>query len=98
MEAFEWLNEWCHTNQNRERAVGMEAYMKNRFIFYGISASEREDGFKIFLSNLPTWNPLTLNQFADVCWKDSHRELHYFALNLWRKKQKLLTVDFLHEY
>ncbi len=67
--------------RDAERAPAMEAYMKNRFVFLGVSASPRKNVFQSVkkdwtqLSNSARWD------FIDECWQHEARELQYIAFH-----------------
>ena len=67
--------------RDAERAPAMEAYMKNRFVFLGVSATPRKN---VFLSVKKDWTQLTDSarwDFIDECWQHEARELQYIAID-----------------
>lgn len=73
---------------NPSAAEGMEAYMKHRFSFYGLSAPKRRELQKPYLMKeaLPPIEVLE-DQVMDL-WSADFRELHYFAIELVDKYQR----------
>jgi 3-methyladenine DNA glycosylase AlkD len=67
--------------RDAQRAPAMEAYMKNRFTFLGVSATPRKNAFVPFkkswslLSNEARWD------FINECWQHEARELQYIAID-----------------
>jgi 3-methyladenine DNA glycosylase AlkD len=67
--------------RDTERAPAMEAYMKNRFTFLGVTAAPRKN---IFTSFQKEWAQLSYTarwDFIDECWQHQARELQYIALD-----------------
>lgn len=69
-------------------AKEQEAYMKNRFLFFGIKTPYRRDLQKPFLlkSNLPSKEEAF--EIVRELWQTRQRELHYFAQELLGKYMK----------
>lgn len=68
--------------QNAELALGMKAYLRNQFDFYGVKAENRRYLFQIFLkkNGLPTAKDL-LEIIHDL-WKQPQREMQYIGMEL----------------
>ncbi len=73
----------------------MEAYMKNRFVFYGIKSPERKAIFKTFVktNGLPAIDEL--EDVIESLWEQPYRECHYCTLELLDKMQKHLEPKHL---
>lgn len=74
------------------KAAEMAAYMRNRFVFYGIPMPERKAIYKELLRKLkkagkPDWGLL------DLCWEDEHRELQYFVTDHLYEVRKALSYE-----
>lgn len=82
---------------NAERAVGQARYMKNHFIFMGLSTETRRTLQKQWFSMLPNLNEQTLKVLVRMVWNKKEREFHYTALELANRYQKLLTADFFED-
>lgn len=80
---------------NAEYATKMEAYLKNKFKFYGIKRPILKEVSKPFLrkENLPDFD--TLIDITKKLWDKPQREYHYFALDLLDKYYKKWTDDYL---
>lgn len=80
--------------RDAERAPAMEAYMKNRFVFLGVSAGPRKNIFNAFKKD---WALLSANarwDFINECWQHEARELQYIATDaLLSDYKKKLTVS-----
>ena len=84
--------------KDTERAPAMEAYMKNRYVFLGVSAVPRKVLFAGFkkdwqqLSEKDRWN------FIYECWQHEARELQYIALDalLSDYKKRFAVSDLAH--
>lgn len=84
-EAFEFL-------RDREQAVRMAAYMRNRFKFYGIHTPERRMVYKAII-NADRRNGVIDWGFLKQCWEDEHREMQYVVVDYLKAMQKFLTYD-----
>lgn len=75
-----------------DNAMKMAAYMRDKFMFYGVATPQRRIAYKDVLMaekkrGSANWNLL------DACWQDEHRELQYFALDYLSAMQRWLTFD-----
>ncbi|MFN0173444.1 MAG: DNA alkylation repair protein [Saprospiraceae bacterium] len=94
------VRETFRTHGNPDTAQGQMAYMRNQFEFFGLK--------------MPQWMALTkaiqaqngipegedLKNLVRLCFKDDHREMHYFGLETLQKvlkKQPPECIDFLEE-
>ena len=64
--------------RDRERAIAMAAYMKDRFLFLGIPAPARRAAIKPLAKPAPA----TVPAIARALWKRKEREYHYVAVDL----------------
>jgi len=64
-----------------ERAPAMEAYMKNRFLFLGVTAAPRKNIFTSFKKDWSQLSDTARWDFIDECWQHEARELQYIALD-----------------
>lgn len=80
---------------NPTLAGPMEAYMKNRFQFYGIKSPERRAIFRAFIKEhgLPPIDEL--EEIIESLWEQPLRECHYAAVDLLDKMQKKLEPKHL---
>ena len=77
--------------KNDKKAIEMSAYMKNQFVFLGISASPRKEiENKIFKSvskeNIDF-------KFTDKCYKNKYREFQYAAIDYLNFKKEYLNIS-----
>lgn len=77
---------------NPQKAIAMEAYMRNQFKFSGITAPERKiltrDFFKTIDRATIDW------EFVQQCWEKDEREFQYLAIAyLTKVKQRLIVED-----
>lgn len=80
---------------NPTLAGPMEAYMKNRVVFFGIKSPERKAIFKAFVKKhgLPSIDEL--EDIIESLWEQPYRECHYAAVDLLDKMQKELEPKHL---
>ena len=76
---------------NPQKAIAMEAYMRNQFKFSGITAPERKiltrDFFKTIDRATIDW------EFVQQCWEKDEREFQYLAIAYLTKVKQRLTVE-----
>lgn len=74
-----------------QKAIAMEAYMRNQFKFLGIRAPERKiltrDFFKTIDRATIDW------EFVQQCWEKDEREFQYLAIAYLTKVKQRLTVE-----
>jgi 3-methyladenine DNA glycosylase AlkD len=93
MEFTRSLNRLLRQHGDSTRAVAMEKYMKNKFVFFGIPQSRRRMLFKDFLkaNGIPIKDSMTDVVFAMLAYAE--REMHYCAMELMQKKMKEVEKD-----
>lgn len=70
------------------KAMGMTAYMKNRFRFYGVVSPVRKEIQKSFF---PELKKLEINekwQLIEALYQEPNREVHYFAIDFLNAQPK----------
>lgn len=77
---------------NKDIALNMSKYMKNKFTHYGIQTPLRRSKCKHIISS-ELKNEGIDYELLDLCWADEHREFQYFALDYLTAKQSKLTYD-----
>ncbi|WP_404812737.1 DNA alkylation repair protein [Capnocytophaga canimorsus] len=93
MISFEAVFYVLQPYRNQEKAVVMEAYMKNQFPYLGIQAPIRKSLTKPFLVQTKKHSVVDW-EFVEQCWSCPYRELQYVALDyLTLKKEILITTD-----
>lgn len=81
IQMYSQIKTFCAENQNPAMAVAMEAYMKNKFVFYGINAPQRKEMVRLmrkrykFVINEDLW------QLISSLWEEDQRECQYIALD-----------------
>lgn len=84
-EAFEFL-------RDKENARHMEAYMRDRFKFYGLQTPERRAVYKDVIVRDKKVGAID-REFLEQCWADEHREFQYLVTDYLRAIQKFLTYE-----
>lgn len=89
-------------NANTKEAIRMEAYMKNRFSYYGIKAPIRKALFKSVIHEYtPKLSRDHVITIANTLYKKPKRELHYCAMELidqfLKKKYDIMDIDFIEQ-
>lgn len=84
-EAFEFL-------RDEENARHMEAYMRDRFKFYGLHTPERRAVYKDVIARDKNGGAID-REFLEQCWADEHREFQYLVTDYLRAMQKFLTYE-----
>lgn len=75
-------------NQDREKAIPMEKYMKNHFKFLGIKTPERRALMKQFFSETDLLKLDFQQNFVQSLWEKKEREYQYAALDYINKSLK----------
>ncbi|MDE5416039.1 DNA alkylation repair protein [Alkalihalobacterium chitinilyticum] len=79
--------------ENKEKAIGMSAYMRNRFDFLGIQTPERRKiTSKLFKEWLVGKKPIDWNIVFDL-WGQCEREYQYVVIDYLVKSKKYLVAD-----
>ncbi|MEQ8198906.1 MAG: DNA alkylation repair protein [Clostridiaceae bacterium] len=98
MTKYENIKYIFEENRDEKKAAEMAAYMKDRFLFYGIQSPLRKQITKEVIkqdkkSKYIDWG------FLDECYEDEHREFHYFVIDyLDAMKSHLKYEDIEHMY
>lgn len=80
-----------------ERATEMSRYMKDRFAFFGIGATERRRLQREVVRGLRKPGERELARVTRACWRRKERELQYFAADYVRTHVRRCTPSFLDE-
>lgn len=75
-----------------EKAAAMAAYMRSRFIFYGIPTPERKALYKDFIKDRRKTKRVDW-PLLDRCWEDEHREFQYFVIDYLYELRKSLSFE-----
>ena len=76
-----------------ERAEPMAAYMRNQFVFLGISAKDRRAAVKPWLRAAKRAEPDDLLDLARWCWIQTEREFHHVGADALRAGAARLRAD-----
>ncbi|MFN8280610.1 MAG: DNA alkylation repair protein [Saprospiraceae bacterium] len=84
-----------------DRALSMQAYMKDQFTYFGVSSPVRK---KLQLELFPQRGDVTLSyyqQFFQLAWQEEEREMKYVALDFARKfllKKETSLIKFFEPF
>ncbi len=81
---------------NRNNAVHMSAYMKNRFLFFGIKTPERRKLTLKWWKKFPIASEVELLNIATELWNLEQREFHYVGSDTLKKHKPMLTPSALN--
>lgn len=83
-----------------ERAVGVKAYMKNQFEFFGMPMAERREVCKHYMKQHRLKDQEELEEVVEELWILPEREFQYFAIELmaFHKKVWQSSIIKLFEY
>jgi 3-methyladenine DNA glycosylase AlkD len=85
-------------NRNSSKALSMQAYMKDKFPFYGISAPDRVSICKeIFRKNPPSSN-LDFIHELNALWQNNEREWQYVGILYANKNKKFWTESISEDF
>lgn len=79
------LQEAFEDASDLDRAAQMSRYMKDRFAFYGIGATERRALQRLVFRDAPRPGERDLVRVTRSAWRDPHRELQYFGADYVRQ-------------
>jgi 3-methyladenine DNA glycosylase AlkD len=79
--------------KNAERAAGARAYMRNRFLYIGISTPERRAAVGELIRGFKPATAEELRAAAEGLWAMREREYQYVAADLLIKYQAALSLD-----
>ncbi|MGM0881243.1 MAG: DNA alkylation repair protein [Bacillota bacterium] len=82
------LEAWFREHADSEKAVAMEAYMRNQFLFLGIKSTERTQLMRDFWKKVDMPKGDALLHTAEQLWQLPEREFHYEAMALLEKYGK----------
>jgi len=82
------IQEYFEKYRNEEEAEPMSKYMRYKFSFIGISASKRNQLFKLFFNTFPIPAYDETKAIVRELFNLPEREYHYFAIHLLMKHKK----------
>lgn len=80
------------------KAIGMKAYMRNQFDFYGVQANDRRNAVKEIVSHFFWKDQKDFIEFIQLCWQQDQREFKYLALDLSRRFIRKLDMKCIPFY
>lgn len=91
-ELYQIVKNRFEEHQNQQQSLAMAKYMKNQFIFYGISALQRKTIYK------DTWKQAKKDgkidwPFLKLCYEDEHREFQYLVIDYLFALQSFLCFE-----
>ena len=78
-----------------KRAQGQQAYMKDHFLFYGLTSPELRQMGKAWMKEYGCFHGSQLRDFVQLCYSSPYRDLHYFAVEMVEKVQRKESADFI---
>lgn len=75
-----------------EKAGSMEAYMRHKFSFLGVTAPERNALYRKYFPSAKKTKVIDWD-FVDTCWEKNPREYQYVAANYLKAMQSYLTEN-----
>jgi len=78
-----------------ERAPEMSRYMKDKFVFLGLGATERRRLQREVLRGRPKPGETELTRVAKACWRRKEREVQYFAADYVRAHVRRCSPSFI---
>ena len=93
MDKYLKIKKIFEERQNKETAMQMSKYMRNKFDFYGLHTPERKTVYKDFIKEEKKSKKVDW-EFLDKCYEDNHREFQYLVYDyLLTMKQYVLYED-----
>ena len=78
--------------EDKENAAQMAKYMRNQFVFYGLSTPKRKAVYKDFLKEEKKSGQIDW-AFLDRCYEDEHREFQYLVCDYLTALDNFLAYD-----
>ena len=78
--------------EDKENAAQMAKYMRNQFVFYGLSTPKRKAVYKDFLKEEKKSGQIDW-AFLDRCYEDEHREFQYLVCDYLTVLDNFLAYD-----
>jgi 3-methyladenine DNA glycosylase AlkD len=79
------------------RASGQSAYMKHKFVFYGLKAPEWVQMTKAWHAQYGVPSGSALEDLTALCFEDDHREMQYFAVETVQRRIKEQPATFINQ-
>lgn len=85
-------------NENKEDALFMKKYLKDKFEFYGIKTEMRRNIYKEVVNELGLPKKKELKPLIEKLWEQPQREYHHFGMELFERFKKEVDENFLEYY
>lgn len=92
MDKYSQIRNAFEEREDKENAVVMSKYMRDKFDFYGLPTPKRKEVYKNLLKEEKK-NKIIDWQFLDKCCTDPHREFQYLILDYLSALKKYLNYD-----
>ena len=81
-----------------DKARQMRAYMKDQFDYLGLPTPLRRELTKGFYAEVGYPDPSQVESIVEKCWRMTHREYKYFAMELMVRMKKKVGHNAMHLY
>ena len=92
MDKYLEIRAMFENREDKENALVMAKYMRNKFKFYGLPTPKRKEIYKSFLKDEKK-NKIIDWDFLDKCYEDEHREFQYLVCDYLNAMIKYLTYE-----
>ena len=92
MDKYLEIRAMFENREDKENALAMAKYMRNKFKFYGLPTPKRKEIYKSFLKDEKK-NKIIDWDFLDKCYEDEHREFQYLVCDYLNAMIKYLTYE-----
>lgn len=89
-DKYSYIKSLFEQHADRSAASSMSAYMKNQFLFYGITAPVRKELYNEFIKAEKKRKAIDW-AFLDECYADEHREFQYLVYDYLLSMKKYVT-------
>lgn len=92
MDKYMNIKKQFELKADKENAIAMSKYMRNKFDFYGLKSPKRKEIYNDFIksekkSNVIDW------AFLDMCYEDNHREFQYLVYDYLLAMKQYISFD-----
>lgn len=92
MNKYLEIREVFQIEENKQKALEMSKYMKNKFSFYGIATPKRKEIYKDFLKEEKKSKQIDW-EFLNKCYEDEHREFQYLVSDYLLAMKKYVSYE-----
>ena len=97
-DLFSAIKENFVTYSDENRAAGMSKYMRNKFLYFGISSPVRKEIQSKYFPKKFEGNKKDFQEFILQCWSQDEREWKYLAMDFSQKYLKKSDLESLDLY